>query len=133
MTRVKNAETIRQAVGDYCAFDIEEWVNNPRNIALGEDNDLALFEYEKEGVYTGHYFFNRRKGREAIKLSKAILQELFTNEQFNIKIIRGLTPLENLKARWMSRHVGFKSYGAIQTLLGPCELFILTKDEWQNG
>lgn len=112
-------------------FDPEEWLSMPLNIALtdGEGN-YALFERYSEFVVTGHYFFNDR-GIKAANVAKALLAEAFTGP-YNIETVRGLTPLEKLGARRLSKHIGFKSYGEIESKGQPCELFILNKKEWQS-
>lgn len=116
---------------DLVGFDPEEWLNNQLNIAItdGEGN-YSLFEYESFGVYTGHYFFNVR-GKAARKLSEEMLNHIFKDK--NVHLIRGITPLKHLGARWLSRQLGFKSHGVLNTMIGPCELFIQTKDEWLNS
>lgn len=84
-----------------------------------------MFEKSSDGIYTGHYFFVVR-GKAALKLAKGMLNFFFENT--NEKVLRGLTPLTNLAARWMSRQLGFKGHGVVHTASGPCELFIITKE-----
>lgn len=112
-------------------FDPIGWISDHRNIALtNQYDDLALFEYERPKLVIGHYFFNS-KGRQAITAAKDFLDELF-NTCYNINVIKGLTPLTNLGARWMSRKIGFKSYGVVNSTTDYHELFILTKEEHNN-
>ena len=107
-------------------FDPVTWLCQEGNLALTDgDGNWALFEKSEDGIYTGHYFFVVR-GRAAKKLALQMLAFFF--EETGIKTLRGLTPLANLGARWMSRQIGFKGHGVIQTVNGPCELFILTKE-----
>lgn len=112
-------------------FEPKQWLGLSLNVALtdGEGN-YSLFERYSEFVVTGHYFFKAR-GKQALQLAKEMLQEAFTGD-YNIKTIRGLTPLEKQGARWLSKNIGFKSYGEVDTKAGPCELFILNKNEWEN-
>lgn len=107
-------------------FDLEDWLEAPRNIAIcNNDCDLALFTFVYEGVFEGHYFFNEARGKEAIKLSKEIL-EFFRKLQNGVfTVVRGLVPLENKAAAWMSRKIGFNSAGIVDTINGQCELFVL--------
>ena len=110
-------------------FDPEEWLNDENNIALTNgEGDFALFEYEYLGVYSGHYFYKAR-GKKALQASKEFLKHLFTN--YYVRAIRGLSPLEHLGARWLNKQLGFKSYGILETPVGPHELVILTKQEWE--
>lgn len=133
ITRTLDIEKIIAATSQYAdeieGFYPEEWLDNVDNVALSDDKgNVALFEREMPGVVTGHYFFFCR-GREAVKLSHRMLHEIFTGP-YKVSVIRGLTPVNNRGALWMSRHIGFTSYGIINTQIGPCELFILTKDEY---
>lgn len=112
-------------------FHPEEWLANEENIALtNEYGDCFLFERELPGVVTGHYFFFSR-GRGAVNAAKDMLEELFTGP-YDVKVVRGLSPLERLGARWLNRQLGATSYGVVNTIIGPCELVILTKQEWEN-
>lgn len=107
-------------------FHPKEWLDDMQNYCFSDGaGNISLFERGSDGIYTGHYFFAVR-GREALKLGKEMLTRVF--EETSIKVIRGLTPLQKLGARWMSRQLGFKSYGVVGTDNGPCELFILIKE-----
>ena len=109
-------------------FDPDTWLEYEKNIALIDENDnLSLFEYNLPGVYTGHWFYKAR-GKEAIRVANEMLGEIFS-DKYDVKIIRGLTPLQNLGARWLAKRVGFKPSGVTHTKAGPCELFILNKNE----
>lgn len=107
-------------------FHPVEWLSRPENIAITDGcGNWSLFELSSDGIYTGHYFFVVR-GKVAKKLALEMLDFFFDNT--GVKVLRGLTPLQKLGARWMSRQLGFKGYGVVQTANGPCELFILTKE-----
>lgn len=107
------------------------WLDNEKNIALSDEKgNVSLFEFNQDGLYTGHYFYHCR-GKDAFDLAKSQLNEMFSN--YDVRIIRGLTPVDNLGARWMSKKIGFTSYGIEDTFAGPCELFILTRQEWENA
>ena len=113
-------------------FDPEQWIKDDKNICLTDGNkNFTLFEYNSKGVVTGHYFFVYR-GKAALSLCKEMLREIFSEKYNDIKVIKGLTPLEKLGARWMNKQLGFKSYGVVFTLVGPCELVMLTKEEWKG-
>lgn len=106
----------------------EEVFSDDKNIFLIDGDNLALFEEERPKVYLGHYFFNSARGREAIKLSNKALDYMFSTAE----VIQGWTPTENKAACWLSRRLGFTSYGLMETFAGPMELFIMTKNEWSN-
>lgn len=110
-------------------LDCEEWVKDTNNIMLREGDSTGIFAYEYPGVYTGHYFF-RVKGRNAINLAKRMLDEAFST--YGAKAIRGLTKTDNRPALWITRHLGFKSYGRIVTENGEHELFCLTVEDWMK-
>lgn len=112
--------------------DAVEWISNPINIVLENDNgDLALFEHGVQKVYSGHYCFKSR-GRQAIKAAQDFLDELF-NTCYNIHVVIGLVPLTNKPSRWISRQIGFTSYGNDELANEEYELFILTKKEFNHG
>lgn len=129
--RTFNAKLVAEAVAFFLKeeredFDAIEWVSNHANIALSKGGDLAVFEHETPGVVTGHYYFVSR-GRSAINVGRDFLGEVFDE---GVQVIRGLTPLTNLGARWMSRHLGFTSHGIVMVLNDPHELFIMHRTEY---
>lgn len=111
--------------------DIPTWVSNPFNIALEDDRSFGVFEYERPGVYTGHYFFDKnRRGRKAIDLSKKMLSEMFSD--YGAMIIRGLTPVDHKAAVWLTLRLGFINQGIVNTIAGPCYIFTLSRDDFQK-
>lgn len=132
--RTKDIDLVLKGTNQY-AEDIKnfhpyEWVEDDKNIALTNDNeDIALFEYMKDGVVVGHYFFHSR-GRQAIEAAKKFLKEIFSD--YDVKMIIGLTPLLNKKAKWMNRRLGFRYHGIVKTEVEPCEIVIMTKADWQS-
>lgn len=110
-----------------------EWLSNPANIVLENDRgDLALFEYgiTTQKVYSGHYYFQSR-GKAAILAAREFLDELF-NTCYNISVLMGLIPLPSKAARWITRRIGFTSYGTEEIRGTEYEMFILTKKEFNN-
>jgi hypothetical protein len=79
----------------------------------------------------GHYFLKAR-GREALKLCKEFLHEIFTGP-YNVEIIQGITPHYKLGALWMNKQLGFQSSGTVDTIVGPCELVVLSKLDYTKG
>lgn len=132
--RTKDLEAVVKAVSEYreniLGFYPEEWLANDNNLAFTDEfGNISLFEWNYPGVYTGHYFFFVR-GKKAVDLSREILRIVF--DEYKVKAIRGITPLKHLGARWMTKKLGFKSYGIVHTPNGPEELFVLTKEEWEG-
>lgn len=131
--RTTDVDVIMNAVNQYAdqivGFYPYEWVLTKSNIALVNDKgDVALFEFLKPGVYYGHYFFFSR-GREAVKVARQFLDEIFT---YDVKVIQGLTPMTHLGARWLNRQLGFKSQGVTPTIKDVCEIVIMTKQDWES-
>lgn len=129
--RTFDANLVAKAVrfflkGERDDFDPIDWVSDHANIALVKGGDLAIFEHELPGVVTGHYYFESR-GRSAINIGQDFLGEVFDE---GVQIIRGLTPLTNLGARWMSRRLGFTSHGVVMVLNDPHELFTMHRTEY---
>lgn len=134
MRLLNDTETFKRAMGPYLpihGLSPDEWPLNPSNIVLTDgDDNLGLFEYCYPGVYTGHYFFNNARGKRAIEVAKKHLTEAFS--KCGVYVVIGLTPLEKLGARWLNKKLGFTSHGVVPTEVGPCELVILTKKEWET-
>lgn len=129
--RRPTVEEVNDAVSPYLknygGFEPISWLEDQNNLAFtDEKGNVSLFEKGSDGIHTGHYFFVVR-GKAALVLAREMLDHFF--EESGAKAIRGLTPLTNLGARWMSRQLGFKGHGVVHTASGPCELFIKTKEQ----
>ena len=122
-----NPEAIHEAIDGYADVDMWDWVLNDRNVALtdGSEND-GLFEQNSDGVFYGHYFFTSARGKSALFLARAILSEMF--DKYEAKIIIGLTPEENRKARWISRKLGMKDTGTEDGYV----VYTLTKEDLED-
>ena len=103
------------------------FINTDDKYLLHGEN-LMVFEKVSSGVYTGHYFFEV-KGRAALETAQILVTRAFNSFA---EVIQGVTPDKEKGAKWLTRQLGAKSYGTIQTINGPCELFIMTKDQWRN-
>ena len=136
VSRIWDPIKINKAVEHFLGpndIDIIEWLADSTNIVFeNSQGDLALFEYglPTKAVYSGHYYFNSR-GRQAIKAGKEFLDELF-NSCYNINIVMGMVPIERREVKWITRQLGFKSYGPEEARGKQYELFILTKREFNN-
>lgn len=111
-------------------FYPEEWLADLDNICLTDGNgNFTLFEATNtKGVYYGHYFLKAR-GREALRLCEEFLATFFS--QPDAVTIMGITPLYKKGALWMNRKLGFKPLCVTDTIVGPCQLVILSKKEWE--
>lgn len=115
-------------------FDPEVWINIPGNLALtNEYGDVALFErqWRQPSSVCGHYFFKSR-GVRACRVAKEFLKEIFEGD-YDVQVVIGITPDNKAGALRMNKYLGFQSLGSIDTEVGPCELVMLTKQEWENS
>ena len=130
-----DVETLMETMGPYehelKGFYPEEWLDDRNNVCLtdGEGN-FTLYERQLPTAVVGHYFLKAR-GRQALKLCKEFLEEIFTGP-YGVFIIHGITPLDKKGALWMNRQLGFKPIGLVNTIVGPCHLVHLTKQEWET-
>lgn len=107
------------------------WLADERNIALTDgDGNFNLFQYSKPGVYNAHTFYKTRRGKAAVQMAREVVKQCFTT--YDMKVMIGYTPADNKAARWLTRQAGLKSNGIMNTPVGECELFILTKQEWES-
>lgn len=109
--------------------DFQAWLSNVKNVMLVDNGSVGLAVYEYPGVYTGHYFF-KVGGRQALNLAKEMMLWMIENQ--GAKAFTGITPADNRAARWFNRHLGFTSYGIIDSHKGPHEMFCMTADELQR-
>jgi hypothetical protein len=106
------------------------WLANDRNVPIVFGNgDIALFDYEDEGIYQVHFLFESR-GRQAIAHAKQAFDQLFINH--NATLIFGLVPDFRRDVKLLARWAGGKSQGIRQTSEGPCELFVLSNAMWKG-
>jgi hypothetical protein len=132
MHRSFDPETMRKAFEPYPDIfpedcDFQAWLNNLNNVMLVEDDSVGLACFEYPGVYTGHYLF-QVGGRDALKLARKMMHWMINNE--GAKAFTGITPAGKKAARWFNRNLGFTSYGIIDTVRGPHEMFCITADEF---
>lgn len=125
-------ETMEPYRDELVGFLPEEWLANKDNVCLTDGNgNFTLFQRFSPEVVMGHYFLKVR-GREAINLCYEFLEEIFTGP-YNVSIIQGITPHNKLGALWMNSKLGFVSSGTVETELGPHELVVLTKLQWERN
>lgn len=132
--RCRDYEVLREASSlypeSYSRLDMKAWLEDERNILLEDNGSVALFTFEYPGIYTGHYLF-KTKGKETLALGHKMLDWMFSN---GARVIRGETPTDNRPALFVTRKLGFKSYGINDDpYWGPHEHFILTAEEYRNN
>jgi hypothetical protein len=105
----------------YFTFDVEDWLSKEGHYALIDGENIAFAEEKEAGQYFVHFCFHTARGREAIDLTKKMYKWLCEN--YPLKSAIGLIELDNKRARWLIRQVGFTSLGEVTTPLGRCEMF----------
>lgn len=133
LKRSWDASLVAEAVEFFTKLKLDmdpiDWVSNQNNIILqNASGDTAFLVYDRPGVCTAHYYFKTR-GKQAEQAGHEFLTELF-GPNYDIHVIQGLTPLTYLGARWMTKRLGFKSYGVVKHEDKLFEHFILTRKEY---
>lgn len=129
MYEARSVEEINDLIKDhpdYFTFNVKEWYDNKDNLALVEGRNIAFGEKKSPGVYWVHFCFSEAKGRDAIRLTQRMFEEFCRIKP--VKIAVGLIAVENKKAKWLIRQVGFKSLGETDTGNGLCEMFYSTRN-----
>jgi hypothetical protein len=128
-----DADRVREALLLYpfepIELDVNEWLADSDNIAMDIDGNIGLFQKDAKALYSPHYFFKDR-GKRAKEISIEMLHCIFGDYQ--AEAIRGLTPVKNRAAVWMTRHLGVKDYGTVETWIGDCIIFIMTRKEFYD-
>lgn len=105
------------------------WLAEPGNIAIvkeaGGATDIALFDDEGDGTYEMHVLFHSR-GRAAIDTAKEAMRRMFVDHGANLIFAKvpEIRPDVKLFARW----IGMKYTGYRDTIYGPCQLFVLSRE-----
>lgn len=107
-------------------FDDEEWISNPLNVMLVKDGSVGQAEFNYPGVYTMHYYFDNLHGKAARDLAREMIHEMFSN--YEARILRGITPVENRPALLMARMVGCQPIGFVTRGDEKFEVFFITED-----
>ena len=108
--------TVQSVSDNWVGFDPERLVSDPDNILLADDEgNYALFEYEDEGVYSGHYMFAAR-GFKTIRIAREFLRFFLT--KYPVDVIIGYTPVENKGALQLNKKLGFTFHDIVDTETG---------------
>lgn len=84
-------------------------LNSPDNVLLQSGNNFGLFEWLGDGEYAAHCLYSDARGLTALKLSKLFMK--FFLERYEVKGLKGLTPVEMRGAVQLALAVGFKPLG----------------------
>lgn len=107
-------------------IDPRQWLADPRNIILIEDENCALFLWRWIGIYEGHVLFTKR-GKLAIDLGALFLDAMF---ECGATMILAVVSKDRPKASWFVRRLGFEFRGEIETFEGLSEMYQLEAAQW---
>lgn len=127
---LKNSDVLAKAVSAHMAeldrgFDAADWIGSPWNVAITDGQNIGLLECEGS-TWQVHAIFEDR-GAKALSVGRKMVKIAF--DQYRAKMLKGLTPAHCRAARLFTRMLGFTSYGMIETVNGPVELFILERSK----
>lgn len=108
----------------------EDWVANPRNIAVTADEDIALFDFEAPGFYQVHILYGSR-GVRALNRIREAFRQMFTEHAADG--IFAMVPDFRRDVKMMARWTGMEFAGKRDTDCGMCELFFLTRTMWKRS
>lgn len=117
-------------------FELSDWsifFDNPRNVMLEHPHGIALFFYEGDGAYDGHYVFGPKlRGKKALVVAKGMINVIFT--RYNATTILGHVATVNRPARVVTRALGFvpTGHGSVDTFHRPCVDYVLTRSQWER-
>lgn len=104
-----------------------EWLATPGNVPIVMGGDIALFDDEGDAIFQMHVLFVSR-GRAAVAFAKEAIRRMFVDH--GADLIFGLVPAFRRDVKMVARWVGMKFRETLQTINGPCELFVLSKEMW---
>lgn len=98
-----------------------EWLCEPGNVALLEDDDLALFDYLGNNQYAVHLFFESR-GRDAIERLRDFMRQMFT--EYGAHMLFGYIPVERRDVAYVAAQAGAIYAGKRNTPFGPVRVYM---------
>lgn len=110
-------------------LDGAAWVATPGNIAIEIGANITLFDWCGDDTFEVHFLFEQR-GRLGIIAAREAFRRMFLDH--GAKLIYGLTPVGMRHALIFARWTGGRSAGIRQTADGPCELFVLPRENWKD-
>lgn len=103
---------------------VDEWLSDPRNVAIHEGDDLALFDYNGTGIYEIHLFF-RSRGKEAVAAAKSVTRQMFDR---GAGMIVASIPAINRKACVVARMTGYHFLETRETPYGDVRTYFITPE-----
>lgn len=107
----------------------EAWLATEGNVPIVVGADIALFDDEGDDIFQMHVLFVSR-GRAAVASAKEAIRRMFVEHKADL--IFGLVPAFRRDVKLLARWAGMKFRETIDTVNGPCELFVLSKEMWSR-
>jgi len=113
------------------AVDLRPFFLNPLNFAVGHPSvGMAMFAPLGDGRFEGHYLF--RPGadrRHVLDICRGALTIAFT--RYGASAIVGHVPADNVRARTITRALGFTRQGTSVSASGrSCVDYVLERAQW---
>lgn len=109
---------------------LDRFFDNPKNIMLGDERGLLLFEYMRPGCFEGHYLLtNALRGQAAIGACHASLNAMFTH--YGADAIFGFVPRQNRAASAVSCALGFTPHGTVTIRGLPFAMYVLRREDYE--
>jgi len=106
---VRSTYNIR--INSFVPLDFTEMCKREDYIVLSNGIDaVSIFDQQTPVVFDGHSMFDETcRGKDALEIGQEMLDWMWNNTQ--ALIITGKTPIENRRARFFNRKLGFSSSG----------------------
>jgi hypothetical protein len=102
-------------------YDPTPLLEDENSFLLFDEGGGQFFDFKGPGIFEAHSFYLVR-GKEALSRGREAVALMF--DEYGAEMIWRATPLDNKRARWFNRQLGFRSLGEISLPIhGHCELF----------
>lgn len=132
--RIANLPEVLAAIAPgYVSVNLDAFFNTPGNVAFGDDSGAVLFAALGDGRYEGHYLFHPSAPRKTLlQACRTALWVAFTVH--GASAIVGHVPAENLRARALTRALGFTRSGTSASPSGrSCVDYTLERAQWATS
>lgn len=124
-------EVLAAVAKGFASVDLQPFFRDPRNVAVGHPSiGMALFAPLGDGRFEGHYLFRPTAPRSLVlPTCRTALRVVFT--QFGASAIVGHVPADNVRARAVTRALGFTRQGSSVSASGrSCVDYIMERAAW---
>ena len=118
------------SLGQEGPLDMTALLEDPRNLFLCNEWGGFMFVYKGENVYEVHtQFLPGGRGQTVREAAKEAMAFMFT--QTACEAITTYCPLDNPPARFLAKGAGMNKVGKAYPMGKDCDMYIITKGEWQ--